>query len=261
MAELGLLVGSTAVAALQAVGLVGVEVADAADFEPTLLGLAIDLEVVADGAGEALVAAAEAQDAIGEFQLLQQPLDMCEHFFMALLGVLGGVDTDNLNLGELVQAVQAAHILAVAACLATEALRVGAVLDGEFLLVEDDIAVDVRDRHLGGGDEVEVIDLGVVHLSFFVWQLACAVAAGSIHDCRRHDLGVAGLVGFGEEEVDEGALQLGSLADIDGEAGAGDLHAQVEVDEIVFLGEFPVGERLLFTTTLSSAAAPSGTSS
>ena len=65
MAELGLLGVGTAIAALQAVGLVGVEVADGADFQPTLLCLAVNLEVIADGAGEALVAATEAQDAVG----------------------------------------------------------------------------------------------------------------------------------------------------------------------------------------------------
>ena len=45
--------------ALQTVCLISVEVRDGADLEPTLLGFAIDLEVVANGTGEALVAAAK----------------------------------------------------------------------------------------------------------------------------------------------------------------------------------------------------------
>ena len=36
-------------------------------------------------------------------------------------------------------------------------------------------------------------------------------------------------------------MQLCSLADVDGEASAGYLHAEVEVDEVVFLGQFPMG--------------------
>ena len=49
VAELGFLRAFSAVAALEAVGLIGVEVADGAYFQPTLLRFAIDFEVVADG--------------------------------------------------------------------------------------------------------------------------------------------------------------------------------------------------------------------
>ena len=85
----------------------------------------------------------------------------------------------------------------------------------------------------------------MVHLAFLIGELTCAIAAGGIHHGGRHDLGVASLVGLGQEEVDECSLQLCSLADVDREASAGDLHAQVEVDEVVFLGEFPVGQTCL----------------
>ena len=65
VAELGLLGVGTTITALEAVGLIGVEIADGAYFQPTLLCLAIDFEVIADSAGEALVAAAQTQDAVG----------------------------------------------------------------------------------------------------------------------------------------------------------------------------------------------------
>ena len=143
VAQLYLLVGA-AVAALQAVGLIRVEVRNGAHLEPALLRLAIHLEVVAHGSREAHVAAAEAQDAVGELQLLQQSLHVLEHLPVALGTVLGRVDAHDFYLRELVQAVQAAHVLAVGASLAAEALRVGAVLDGQVGLAEDDVAVDVR---------------------------------------------------------------------------------------------------------------------
>lgn len=176
MAELDALVGRGAVTTLEAVGLVGVEVGDGADFEPTLLGFAVDFEVVAEGGGEADVAAAEAEDAIGQLELEEQAFDVVEHFLVGTGGVFGRVDAHELYFGELVKAVEPAHVFAVAAGFAAEALGVGAILDGEVALAEDDVAVDVGDGHFGGGDEVEVVGLAVVHLAFFVGQLACAEA-------------------------------------------------------------------------------------
>ena len=63
VAQFGLLLGS-AVTALQAVGLIIVEVADRADLQSALLGLAIYLEVEAGGGSEAHIASAQMQDAV-----------------------------------------------------------------------------------------------------------------------------------------------------------------------------------------------------
>ena len=152
------------------------------------------------------------------------------------------LDLDNLHLVELVQAVEAAHVLAVRAGLATEAGGVGAVLDGEVAGLEDGVTVNVGDGHLGGGDQVEVVEVGVVHLSFLVGQLAGGVGGGLVHHIGRLHLGIAVLGGGVEEEVDEGALHLGPFALVNGEAGAGDLAAQVEVNDVVLFHQFPVGE-------------------
>ena len=65
MAKLDLLV-LVAIAAFQAVRLVGVEVRDGADLQPTLLCLGIDLEVETDGRGEAHVTATQTENAIGQ---------------------------------------------------------------------------------------------------------------------------------------------------------------------------------------------------
>ena len=158
-----------------------------------------------------------------------------------------------LYLAEFVQAVQAAHVLAIRACLAAEALGVGAVLDGEVFLVEDDVAVDVRHGHLGGGDEVEVVQLAVVHLALLVGQLACAVARSSVHHRGRHHFRVAGGACLVQEEVNQCALQSCALAFVDGEARAGDFHAQVEVDDVILLGQFPVGQGVLGQGCLHAA--------
>ena len=67
VAELNLLVLGMAIAALEAIGLIGVEVADRRYLQPAPLSLGIYLEVIADGRCERLVATAEEQYAIGQF--------------------------------------------------------------------------------------------------------------------------------------------------------------------------------------------------
>ena len=64
MAEFGFLV-LCAVTAFQAVGLVGIEVGDGANFQPAFLGFGVHLEVEAEGGREAHVSAAEAKNTMG----------------------------------------------------------------------------------------------------------------------------------------------------------------------------------------------------
>ena len=87
---------------------------------------------------------------------------------MALLRVFRLIDSNDLDLRELVQTVQSAHVLAIRAGLPTEALCIGAVLDGQILLVEDNVAVDICHGHLGRGDQIEVVHLAVIHLPLLV---------------------------------------------------------------------------------------------
>ena len=147
----------------------------------------------------------------------------------------GSIDTHDLDLRELMQPVQSAYVLAVATCLATETLRVGAVLDRQLFLVDDLVAVQVRHRYLSRRNQIQVIHLAVVHLTFFVRQLACAVTRSGIHYRRRHDLCVTGFVSLGEEEIDQRSLQTRTLTDINGEARAADLDTQVKINQVVFL--------------------------
>ena len=121
-----------------------------------MLCLGIYLKVIAECCGEGHIATTEAQNAVGEFEFLEKPLYVCEHFFVALVGVLRCVNTHDLYLAELVQAVESAHVFAIRACLATEALGISAVLDRQLCLFKDDIAVNVGNRYLSSRDEVEV---------------------------------------------------------------------------------------------------------
>ena len=59
MAELNLLILGMAVAAFKAVGLIGIEVAYGRNLKPAALSLGINLNVIADGLCERLVAPTE----------------------------------------------------------------------------------------------------------------------------------------------------------------------------------------------------------
>ena len=145
------------------------------------------------------------------------------------------------------QTIQAAHILSIRTGLAAEALSVSAVLNGQVFLIEDDVAIDIRDGHLSGGNQIEVVHFSVIHLTFLVGQLACAIARCSVNYRRRHYLRVATLAGFVEEEVNECALQTSTFTDVDGETGTRNLHSEVKVDEVVFLGQLPMGKGIVNT--------------
>ncbi len=86
----------------------------------------------------------------------------------------------------------------------------------------------------------------MVHLSLLVGQLARAETRRFVHHQRRHHLGVPRFRVAVEKEGDERALQSRPLSFVDGKTGAGELHAQFEVDDAVFPGQLPVGECLLW---------------
>ena len=93
----------------------------------------------------------------------------------------------------------------------------------------------------------------MVHLAFLVGKLAGAEARILVDHHRRLHFLVAGCSVIVEEEVDERALEFRSLVLIDGETGSGDLHAEVEVYDVVFLCEFPVRKRVLREDDLGAA--------
>ena len=73
-----------------------------------------------------------------------------------MLGVafVGPRDRDQLDLLELVLADHAARVLAVAAGLGAEAGRVRGQPHRQRVVVDDLVAHDVGQRHLGGRDQV-----------------------------------------------------------------------------------------------------------
>ena len=170
---------------------------------------------------------------------------MVLHLFERSVGVFRLFDAHDFHLVELVQAVQSPHILAITAGFAAEASAIGTIFFRQCVARYNHIAVDVGNGHFGSGNQVEVIHLAVIHLSFLVGQLTGAKPGGFVHHVRRLNFGVAGFVRLIEEELNERPLQACALADIYRESGAGDFHAQVKIDKVVFLRQIPVRERVI----------------
>ena len=63
---------------------------------------------------------------------------------------------EHLDLGELVDAVQAARVPAGSPGLGAETMRQADVLDRQVQLVEDLVAVHAAQRDLGRGDQAQV---------------------------------------------------------------------------------------------------------
>jgi hypothetical protein len=89
----------------------------------------------------------------------------------------------------------------IAAGLAAEARGVAHHFDRQLFGVQDLVAVEVGDGHLGRGDQIEVVHRGVVHLAFLVGQLARGEGAGCVHHVGWDDLAVSGIGGLVQEEA------------------------------------------------------------
>ena len=227
-------------AALQAVGLERLEVGDGAHLQPTFLCSRPNLKVVRHGTGEAHVSTAQTKDAVRQFKPLEQSFHVLHHGVQRGVAVVGMRHLNDFHLVELVQAVEAADVLSVAARFTTEARGVPTEFLRQVARTQNDVAEDVGQRHLRRRNHVEVVLLHVVHLAFFVWQLPGAVSRVGIHHVRWDVFCVSGFVGALQKEADESALEFGPLAFVEGEAGARDLGAKVEVDQVKLFRDVPM---------------------
>ena len=82
----------------------------------------------------------------------------------------------------------------------------------------------------------------MVHLSFFVRKLSCAVTGSGVDHCRWHDFNISGFACFIQEEVDKGTLKLCTFSFVYRKTCSCDFNTQVEVYQIIFFCQFPVGK-------------------
>jgi hypothetical protein len=226
---------------LGAPGLKIPEVRARADLQPFAAAGRPQLEVELDHGGERQVAGAHLDHAVGQLEGAQHRLGVGEQPPKLVHGVLGPHELDQLDLVELVAALDAASVAAGGHLLAAEAGGEGHVLDGQGGAVQDLFAVKIGDRHLGGGDEPEVLADVAIEVVAELGQVAGADQAVAADHEGRQNLAVAVLVGVQvEHEADERALQAGAPTLEHVETAARELHAAVEVDDAPARAEIPV---------------------
>ena len=139
---------------------------------------------------------------------------------------------------------EAAGIPAGGAGFGAEAGRGGRVAPREILLIQNLTRVQIGERHFRGGDEVVILLAQPEEVLLELGKLARAGHGGAVDDEGRGHFDVALFLVLIEEEIDEGALELGSPAEGDDEAAAGLAHGALEVKAAEIRAEIPVGLRL-----------------
>ena len=91
---------------------------------------------------------------------------------------------------------------------APEASGAGHVFDGQLVALQDLVAIQVGHRHLGGGDEPEILDRVVVQVVAELGQVAGAHQGLAPDHVGRQDFGIAVAAGVQvQHEADERPLQ------------------------------------------------------
>src|SRR5262249_41672291 len=155
---------------------------------------------------------------------------------------------------KLVLADDAARVLAGGSCLRAEAGRVGGEADRQTGFLEDLVAGEIRDRDLGSWDKpVGVVaelparhglSVGLIAAKQVfrkLGKLAGSEEALRIHHEGRQHLGVAVLLGvLVQHEADQGALQAGPGAHVNGESRATELSRAFEIENAKLFAELPM---------------------
>ena len=155
---------------------------------------------------------------------------MAHHDLQLVEAVVRMGKAHHLHLGELVQTDQAARVLAGGTGFGTEAGRGGTVGAGQVGLVQHLTGVDVGQGHLGGGDEVVVPGGHLEEVFLELGQLARAGHGGAVDHEGRTDFDVVLVLHMlVQEEVDQGAVQTGGPAHVQGKAAAGQTGGALEI--------------------------------
>src|SRR5216117_3144678 len=127
------------------------------------------------------------------------------------------------------------------ASLASETGRVRGVGQGQVRAVQDLIAMQVRDGHLGGRNEEQIVGRRPVGLLLELRDVARPLHRLALYQERWLHLDVAVLAGVQvEHEVDQGAYELRPGAHEDREPQPRDLRAAREVEQPQLFADLPV---------------------
>src|SRR5205085_4212027 len=96
--------------------------------------------------------------------------------------------TNELHLVELVRAQDAASVLPRGSRLTPEAWCIGDEAFRQHVCIEDLVSIEIGDRHLGGGNEEEVLSVHRVGIVLEFRELAGAGHRRAVDEDRRPDL-------------------------------------------------------------------------
>ena len=172
---------------------------------------------------------------------MQDPLLDGEHLVVHRPRVLGPRECKHLDLGELVDAVQALALASVSTRLGAEAVRQTRELDRKIVLVHDRVGVHPAEGDLGRPDQAQVVVRDRVDLRLF----ATRVVADAGDDLGPRDVGrsvqcEALALHRVESEALQGMLEQHGLVLEEVPLLARDLPAALEVDEIELRGDLEV---------------------
>ena len=171
---------------------------------------------------------------------------------MHLGGLLGGAEPVQLHLVELVDPQQAAGVAARGAGLPAEAGGVGHQPHGQVGRVEDLVADQRGERHLGGGDGPQVVALQVVGVVGELGQVAGGHHGLGAHQGGGPDL-LVGVAVAVQAVVDQGPHQPGPQAAVHDEHGPGHAHGPVGVEQPQLGADLPVRHPLVIARRVGVA--------
>ena len=154
---------------------------------------------------------------------------MIQHFLMRLFRVFRFVNAYQFHFREFMQTVQATYIFSIRTGFTTETLGISTVLNRQLFLIQNHVAINICYRNLCCRNQIQIIQIAVIHLAFLIRQLSGAITRSSIYYCRRHDFFISGSTSFIKEEVNQSTLQTSSLSFINRESGTCNLYTQVKI--------------------------------
>ncbi len=149
--------------------------------------------------------------------------------------LLGGDDLHDFDLLELMLPDHPARIASIAARLAAETRRMADVANRQAFGIENLIAIEIRDRHFGRGNQIQIVIAGDAELIFGKFrQLSRSEQRIAVDEVRNVHLGIAVLGDVQiEHELRQRALQARKRTANDDEPRAADARSGFEIERSV----------------------------